>query len=68
MKGFFDAASRDAFLFDGGRSRSAALLTHGEEFGNADAVALSGEGLEHPEPLPKILTLTLEHGAAGLAS
>ena len=44
------------------------LLMDGEEFGDADAVALSGEGLEHPEPLPKILTLTLEHGAAGLAS
>ena len=26
------------------------------------------KGLEHPEPLPQTLTLTLEHGAAGLAS
>ena len=68
MKGFLDAASRDAFPFDGGRSRSTVLLTHGEEFGNADAVALSGEGLELPESGPKTLTLTLEHGAAGLAS
>ena len=46
----------------------AAWIAHGEEFVNADAVALSGEGLEHPEPLPQTLTLTLEHGAAGLAS
>ena len=68
MKGFFDAASRDALKFDGGRSRHAAWIAHGEEFFNADAVALSGEGLELPESGPKTLTLTLEHGAAGLAS
>ena len=53
VEGKFGAASRDAFTFDGGRSRSAALLTHGEEFVNADAVASSGEGREHPKPLPK---------------
>ena len=68
VKGLFDAASRDALKFDGGRSRGTVPLTHGEEFFNADAVALSGEGLELPESGPKTLTLTLEHGAAGLAS
>ena len=46
----------------------AAWIAHGEEFGNSDAVALSGEGLELPESGPQTLTLTLEHGAAGLAS
>ena len=68
MKGFFDAASRDAFPFDGGRSRGTVPMTHGEGIRNADAVALSGEGLGLPESGPQTLTLTLEHGAAGLAS
>ena len=68
VEGKFGAASRDAFLDDGARARGTVPLTHGEGIRNADAVAFSGEGLEHPEPLPKILTLTLEHGAAGLAS
>ena len=53
MEGKFGAASRDAFTFDGGRSRGAAPLTHAEEFVNAAAVASSGEGLELPESGPK---------------
>ena len=53
VEGKFGAASRDAFTFDGGRSMHAACIAHAEEFVNADAVAFSGEGLEHPEPLPE---------------
>ena len=52
-RAFFDAASRDAFTDDGGGQRSAALLISLEGIRNADAVAFSGEGLEHPEPLPE---------------
>ena len=68
MEGKFGAASRDAFLDDGARARGTVPLTHGEEFFNADAVALSGESLGLPESGPQTLTLTLEHGAAGIAS
>ena len=48
-RAFFDAASRDAFLDDGGGSTGAAPLISLEGIRNADAVAFSGEGLEHPE-------------------
>ena len=53
MEGKFGAASRDAFTFDGGRSRGTVPLTHGEEFVNAAGRTLmcfkfsSGETIGH---------------------